>query len=563
MVSGAERRRTSSIHLMPCSEPDIHLAIGHTGSLLLRLRRLAAALSMTGVALLLLVTSMAQASVRRFALIAGNNHGGPDTRPLLYATGDARRMADVLERLGGVDERDVRLLLNGSAEDFLAALSDLERQVQLAHQAGERTALYVYYSGHAAEGALELGDTRLPLASLKNRLAQAPADVRIGIFDACHSGLLTRSKGVRRAPAFDIESTPKQDAKGLVILTSSAADEDSQESDQIGGSYFSHHLASGLMGDADRSGDGEVTLAEAYAYAYERTVADTAESSAGAQHPTFSFDLAGNGDYVMTELPRQEGVVLPAALAAGSYFLVRDGHVAAEVWKAPDEERRIALAPGDYRIKRRLVDRLRIGELTVSPGSLVAVNDGMLHDAPFSDDPVKGISRELATRVRVALAGGMQSFLGNYGHGLFPNAGLFSVEAELHHFFARDWTWGFDLGVGGGNTSLALPDFALPYRYGELSLGTSVLREWPHPLFTPFIGARIALFTVRRDFTDASVPSQSYANFSPGLVGGVTLNLSERWNLTGRVRLHALVYNVDQSRALSFIELSALVGYSL
>ena len=52
-----------------------------------------------------------------------------------------------------------------------------------------------------------------------------------------------------------------------------------EESDLLGGSYFSHHLASGLLGDADRSADGRVTLAEAYAYAYERTVADTASSS--------------------------------------------------------------------------------------------------------------------------------------------------------------------------------------------------------------------------------------------------------------------------------------------
>ncbi len=95
----------------------------------------------------------------------------------------------------------------------------------------------------------------------------------------------------------------------MVILTSSASDEDSQESDAIGGSYFSHHLASGLLGGADRSGDGRVTLFEAYAYAYDRTVADTAESAAGAQHPTFSYDLAGNGDLVLTDVAtRHEGI---------------------------------------------------------------------------------------------------------------------------------------------------------------------------------------------------------------------------------------------------------------
>ena len=32
------------------------------------------------------------------------------------------------------------------------------------------------------------------------------------------------------------------------------------------------------------------------------TVADTADSIAGPQHPTFSYDLAGNGDLVLTDL---------------------------------------------------------------------------------------------------------------------------------------------------------------------------------------------------------------------------------------------------------------------
>ena len=38
-----------------------------------------------------------------------------------------------------------------------------------------------------------------------------------------------------------------------MLLTSSSADEDAQESDAIAGSYFSHHLVSGLRGSADRA----------------------------------------------------------------------------------------------------------------------------------------------------------------------------------------------------------------------------------------------------------------------------------------------------------------------
>src|SRR5581483_8966349 len=118
-----------------------------------------------------------------------------------------------------------------------------------------------------------LGDSRLPIDDVKARVAATPVDVRVAILDSCRSGAMTRSKGARKAPAFEVEAdSPTRDTKGLVILTSSTSDEDSQESDLIGGSYFSHHLASGLLGGADKSGDGRVTLFEEYAYAYDRTV---------------------------------------------------------------------------------------------------------------------------------------------------------------------------------------------------------------------------------------------------------------------------------------------------
>ena len=343
--------------------------------------------------LALLVAGGARADVlHRFAVIAGNDSGGADTRPLLYASADASKVYDILTRLGGVRTEDANLIIDGGASDVLSALGKVERQAAEAARHGEHTALFFYYSGHAKDGALRLGESRLPIDALKGLVAAAPVDVRIVILDSCRSGSITRSKGARKAPAFAIESESPRDAKGMVILTSSASDEDSQESDAIGGSYFSHHLASGLLGGADKSGDGQVTLFEAYAYAYDRTVADTAESAAGAQHPTFSYDLAGNGDLVLTDVvSRHEGIYLPRQAPSGVYFLVdRQGFVAAEINKGDGVDRRVALSPGRYRVKRRLADRLRVGEIDVPRGELVTLEEGSLRDAPFSADPVKG-----------------------------------------------------------------------------------------------------------------------------------------------------------------------------
>jgi len=507
--------------------------------------------------------------LHRFALIVGNDKGGAGTRPLSYAKEDARKVWDVLTRLGSVRADDARLLLDGDAAQFLAALGDAERRARGVAARGEKTALIVYYSGHAKDGALRLGDSALPLASLKARLAQAPFDVRIGIFDACQSGAMTRTKGARKAPAFEIDTSNPREARGVVILTSSASDEDSQESDLIGGSYFSHHLASGLLGGADKSGDGRVTLSEAYAYAYDRTVADTADSAAGAQHPTFSYDLAGNGDLVLTDVvARREGLLFPAEAPAGTYFLVDDkGFVAAEIAKLSGATRQIALAPGRYRIKRRLPDRLRIGQVDIPPGQLVALSEPMLRDAPFSDDPVKGPDREPVSLAHWSMAagGGYQSIFAAPSAGLFPATGLAGLEFTLRDFFRRDWAWGFDVAAGGTSANVGVVTGSLPYRFTELSLASSLLTEWRRrgwgPV-VPFAGVRVALLLMARKFDDHALPDQAFATVSPGVIAGARVNVSESLSVVLRGRLHYLLYNVDETnRSLGYWEAATFLQY--
>lgn len=504
--------------------------------------------------------------LRRFAVVVGNDTGGRDTRPLLYARADARKVHDILTRLGGVRTDDAQLVLDGSAQDLLSALSATERRAADARAHGERTALILYYSGHAKDGALRLGETRMPLDSLKARVASSPLDVRIAILDSCRSGELTRTKGARRAPAFQVQAEGPRDAKGLVILTSSASDEDSQESDLVGGSYFSHHLASGLLGGADKSGDGRVTLFEAYAYAYDRTVADTAETSAGAQHPTFSYDLAGNGDLVLTDVAaRREGVYLPREAPSGVYYLVdRQGFVAAEIVKN-EADRRVALAPGKYRVKRRLADRLRVGELEVASGQMITLDEGRLRDAPFTDDPVKGAARaDIATRWSVGLGGGYQSVFDSPSReSLFPATGLVGVELQARNFLRRDWVWGFDLAGGGANGAVPLGGAAVPFRFSELQLATTIAVEWPHGSLTPFVGGRLALLFMTRRFEDDAFPAQYFSTASPGVVGGVTWRFTRDFGLVLRGRVHYLLYNVDENRSLGFWELATAVSYDL
>src|SRR4051812_37133854 len=79
------------------------------------------------------------------------------------------------------------------------------------------------------------------------------ATFRILAVDSCRSGALTRVKGGR--PPFDIRIDEHLSEQGLVLLTSSAADEDAQESDALRGSFFMHHFVSALLGAADADGE--------------------------------------------------------------------------------------------------------------------------------------------------------------------------------------------------------------------------------------------------------------------------------------------------------------------
>jgi len=518
------------------------------------------------LALLFCAAPASAAGQHRFALIAGNDQGGYDTRPLRFAAEDARKVHAVLTQLGGVAPGDVTLILNQSAGEFWRALSNMEARIFEAKQRGERALFILYYSGHARDGELRLGESRIRLDELKARLAAAPADIRIGVFDSCHSGMVTRTKGARRAPAFEIEAAGSEETRGLVLLSSSSADEDAQESDEIGGSYFSHYLVSGLRGDADRSRDRRVTLSEAYAYAYARTVADTAESSAGAQHPTFSYDFQGNADLVLTDFAsRREGIYVPSPAPAGIYYIVDgNGFIAAEIQKSSDGDRQIALPAGRYHVRRRLADRLRIGEIQIASGQLTTLDEARLRNAPFSDDPVKGAIREEGAHLSLSLGGMMQSFFdGPTRDSLFPSTGMLGLDFEVRDFFRHGFIWGLDLASGGAHGEVDRYGSLLPFRFSELTAGTTLAAEWRFHFgdVAVFAGLRLAVVLMSRKFDDPSIPDQFFATFTPGLVGGLRYRLSQSFALLTRGRVHYLLYNIDENRSLGYWELSAGVAY--
>ena len=375
----------------------------------------------------------AAAEIERFAVLIGNNTGQGDEPDLRYAESDAERMSEVLLDLGGFRGENVVLLRGRGSPDARRALADLERRIAAA--AGDAL-LLVYYSGHADATALHLGGDRLVLDELERLVRGSAARVRLLLVDSCRSGALTRRKGGQLTRGFSIDLDEVLAAQGVIVLTSSSATEDAQESDELRGSFFTHYLVSGLMGAADLGADGVVTLAEAYRYAYESTLRASSRTIAGVQHATFHYDLSGQGELPLTRLgglPGQRAWIrFPRER---SYLLLRDdaaGAVVAEVGLR-DARRRISVRPGRYFVRGRGRDHLLEGTVRVAAGEERAVVDAELRRIAFARLVRKGggvLDRahgpEAGARARSALDNADRACLGGFaGYALqIPAAAL-------------------------------------------------------------------------------------------------------------------------------------------
>ena len=321
--------------------------------------------------------SSAQTKVQRFALIVGSNDGGSSRTRLRFAGSDAQAVARVLGQLGGLRPADEIVLLEPRREAVLSALSDLSRRVEAARAARQRTEVIVYYSGHSDESGLLPAGEQLGYSDLRGAISRVGADVRIAILDSCSAGAFTRRKGGVLRPPFLVDDSVQ--VRGHAYLASSSESEAAQESDRIRGSFFTHYLVTGLRGAADVSGDGRVTLNEAYTFAFNETLAGTEKTMAGAQHPAYDIEMAGTGDVVMTDLHEvSAGLTLPRELSGRLYVRDASGALAAELGKAAGGAVELGLDPGSYRVVLEQGGKVYQTDLQLSSGHSTVLAMSML-----------------------------------------------------------------------------------------------------------------------------------------------------------------------------------------
>ena len=333
----------------------------------------------------LATTCPAQAEVRRFAVVVGSNLGSGSRPALRFAERDAEKIAEVLSALGGVRANDMALVKQPSGAELRRVLDSIAQQIDAwKNGPGARAIVIFYFSGHSDGQSLELEEERFAFSDLRAWFKRSRADVKLGIIDSCRSGALLAMKGGRPGPSFDVRLVDNATTTGEAMLTSAAADEVALEAAELHGSVFSHHLVSALRGAADASGDGRVTLSEAYDYTFARTVSTTADTLIGPQHPGYDYRLSGRGDLALTELNQPEGglIEFPIELQPDRILVLQgtQRRVIAEL--GTGSSRRIALATGNYEMRVWHGKRLLSARASVTRATVLALSLSDFQDLP-------------------------------------------------------------------------------------------------------------------------------------------------------------------------------------
>ena len=339
----------------------------------------------------------------RAAVIVGANAAAPGRRPLRFGHRDARAISEALTAVAGFAAQDIQLLTDPEPEAVVAAVKAAGRRLS-GHP---ESLIYFYYSGHADDASLFPGGKALPTATIRAALDAAPAKVKVGIVDACRGGAWTRAKGLTPDQPFAVEWPLGLDSEGSVLIASSSGLESAHESDQLEGSFFTHHLVGALRGAADRNHNGEVTLTEAFEYAKAQTIRDTVRFARETQHPSFHVNLRGRRELVLARLG-VEVSTLEVSQTSGPLELIHAGSGITLLELPPGpREVRLAVPPGAYLLRKTFPGSTLIKEIDVAGKGLVRVEEAQLTlvgesrlsaKAPSSRAEVFPISRPPAVR---------------------------------------------------------------------------------------------------------------------------------------------------------------------
>jgi len=275
----------------------------------------------------------------KFAIIIANTEYTDQGLAKLTAPGkDAEEFARVLNSPDIAAFDDVNVLINENATTAREAIDEFF---------GRKTPddlLVLYFSGHGVRdefGSLYLAvkntnrdrlrSTAINSSFIREGMDQSRSRRQVLILDCCNSGAFAQGTKAEVGGSVGTASAFEGTGYGRVVLTASDSTQFAWEGDKVIGettnSLFTHFLVKGLEGDADRDGDGTITVDELYDYAYEQIVSRTPKQTPG------KWSYKQQGEIVLRQNIRIEDtrpVPLPDDLVAAinsSLPYVREGAV--------------------------------------------------------------------------------------------------------------------------------------------------------------------------------------------------------------------------------------------
>jgi hypothetical protein len=288
----------------------------------------------------------------RVGVVVASRSGLKDDKPLQYAYSDGERLQKVLRSLGQMAAEHLHFIRTESAVDLLHQAEVVGRQIATLRQGGSKVLLQFYYTGHGGGRSFHLGGEQVGFGEVKALLEKGNPEARIYVLDVCQGASFFASKGFTTTQPVRVAIELDKATKGEVTISSSASEEQAYEVKTLGGSIFTSHWEMALRGAGDRNRDGQVTLFEAYNYAYDQTVAFSRENLNLPQHPSFSIDLTGAKDLQLTRPGNDQGGLLFRECPVGTYALLdtKRGIPVGEMRIPEVGDYSLALEPGVYRI---------------------------------------------------------------------------------------------------------------------------------------------------------------------------------------------------------------------
>jgi hypothetical protein len=243
-------------------------------------------------------------SENRYAVLIGNSTypKEPKLPDLRCPASDVDGLAAVLQSPSHGQFAETVILKDRSHFEVMREIH------RVLSKAGRNDLVLLYYSGHGKlnrAGRLYLAThdtevdaleaTAVPVGGIRDFLEITSSNRVVFVLDCCFSG----AAGQIFKSSVDDQLQMATKGRGTYVMTASTGIQVAQEKESDQYSLFTKHLIAGIeSGDADRDGDGLVTVDELYDYVHDRVLEES------PQEPT-KWGLDVRGDLAIARSGRQ------------------------------------------------------------------------------------------------------------------------------------------------------------------------------------------------------------------------------------------------------------------